>query len=220
MVELQNKIIGVAGRKGSGKSTLAHKMLARGSRFFIFDTMGEHGFPAGNGFHTFRDIGSAEEFLLWAQEQSRFAGRLIPQSNDLEAEFSELAEIVYEQGNMLLAIEEVPMLTRSPSYLPPQFDRLVRLGRHRQVSILWTCQRMAEVARRLTAATDVFVLFGHREPRDLEAISDRLGSDIAERVSRLDLHDCLAFDVVSRKELGRDAVLKLVRTATPARGLL
>ena len=194
-MELQNRIIGVAGREGSGKSTAARRILQSCSRLFVFDCMADHSWVP----NSFRNIDDVDEFLAWASMQTGFAGRLIPQS-DLAEDFAELSGIVNEQGNMLYAVEEVPMLC-SPSFLPPQFDQIVRLGRHRRISLLWTAQRMAEVARRLTAATDVFVLFAHTEPRDLEAIADRCGSEVADKVAGLGLHGLLCWDVLGRREL-------------------
>jgi hypothetical protein len=194
-VELQNRIIGVVGRKGSGKSTLARRVLERCPRLFAFDTMGEHKWIP-NGFH---DLDRADEFLAWAEMQERFAGRYVPEG-DIAGDFAELAGMVYSQGQMLFVIEEIPLLC-SASYVPPELGKLVRLGRHRRVSLLWTAQRMAEVSRTLTAMTDIFVLFATTEPRDLDAIHDRCGDEIADKVSRLGLHDFIVWDVVARKEL-------------------
>ncbi|MGA2204339.1 MAG: hypothetical protein ABSG40_20535 [Terriglobales bacterium] len=211
-MELQNRIIGVVGRKGSGKSAKAREIMGSCPRLLVFDSMAEHDFVP----NTFTDLDELDQFLAWATLRPTFAGRFIPQG-DLEQEFCELASMIYDQGNMMLAIEEVPMLTRSPAYLPPEFDRLVRLGRHHCVSLLWTAQRMAEVARRLTAATDYFVLFSHTEPRDLDAIADRCGDEIAEQVSRLPLHGLLAWDAKDRRVLepGEISSLGLMRVASP-----
>ena len=157
--------------------------------------MGGHDFVP----NTCRGLQEAEEFLAWAEMQETFAGRLIPE-DDIEGNFVVLAQWVYEQGEMLFAIEEIPLLCRA-GFLPPELGRLVRLGRHHDVSLLWTAQRAAEVSRTLTAMTDVFVLFSNTEPRDLDAIADRCGSEVANKVSRLPLHGCVVWDVIGRREL-------------------
>lgn len=100
--------------------------------------------------------------------------------------------VLMDLQNLVFAVDEVPVVSR-PSYLPPKFDRVVRLGRHRSVSMIYTAQRLSETARRLTAATDYFWLFAHEEPRDLDVISDRCGHDIADKVARLGLHDSLIY---------------------------
>ena len=101
---------------------------------------------------------------------------------------------------MIFAVEEIPLLC-SASYIPPELGKLVRLGRHRRVSLVWTAQRMAEVSRTLTAMTDSFVLFATTEPRDLDAIRDRCGDEIADKVEALGFHDFVVYDVVARKEV-------------------
>jgi hypothetical protein len=63
--------------------------------------------------------------------------------------------------------------------------------------LVYTGQRFAELPRRLTATTDFFVLFGQREPRDLEALAERVGRDVAEWVERLPLHGRVIFDVLA-----------------------
>jgi len=195
-MELQNKIIGIAGRKGSGKSTIARRVLSRFPRLFVFDTVADHRWVPNN----FDDLDSVDEFFAWAEGQDFFAGRYVSQFN-LAQDFEECCDLVWHTGDLLLGVEEVPMLGASASYLPPAFDRIIRLGRHRKISVLWTAQRMAEVARRLTAASDVFVLFAHSEPRDLDAIADRCGGEVAQKVSRLGLHGFLVWDVLGRREL-------------------
>jgi hypothetical protein len=193
--ELQNRIIGIAGRKGSGKSTVARLIMERAPRLFVFDTVSDHRWVP----NTFDDLNTADQFLAWAEGQEFFAGRYIPESN-LEQDFEKCSDLVWDQGDLLFGVEEMPMLC-SPSYLPPAFDRIIRLGRHRKISVLWTAQRMSEVARRLTAATDVFILFAHTEPRDLDAIADRAGNAIAEKVANLGQHGLLIWDVLTRREL-------------------
>lgn len=188
-----NQIVGIIGRKGSGKSTMMERLLKRCPRLFLFDTMGEHSWVP-NRFHDFDD---ADRFLAWAEAQEKFGGSFIPEGN-LEADFRDLADFVYDCGDLIFGVEEIPMLC-SPSFLPQEFDRIVRLGRHREVSVVWTAQRAAEVARRLTAATDVFIIFSQTEPRDLDAIQDRCGREVAQEVADLPLHGHLTWNVITRK---------------------
>lgn len=192
-MDVQNKIVGVVGRKGSGKSTKMREILERCPCLFLMDTMGEHSWIPNR----FSDLRQAYRFLSWASAQKYFAGALIP-LRSLEKEFVLLADLVYLAGNLTFGVEEAPMFCQ-PSYLPPQFDRIVRLGRHRKINLVWTAQRMAEVARRLTAATDAFVLFAHTEPRDLGAIAERCGSEVAEQVVALPIHGYVIWDALSRK---------------------
>lgn len=191
-MDVQNQIIGVVGRKGSGKSTEFRRILGHCPRLFVFDTMGEHSWIPNHFF----DVSDVQQFLVWSRKQRTFAGALIPEE-DLEAQFCDLADLIYDEGHMAFGIEEVPMLCTA-SYQPPALDRIIRLGRHRRLDVVWTAQRMAEVSRRITSATDIFVLFAHTEPRDLDAIAERCGREVAERVAHLPLHGKLVWDAVPR----------------------
>lgn len=194
---MQNLIVGVVGRRGSGKSTIVKPMLQRCPRLFMWDAMGEHDWIP-NRFATLDEL---PPFLNWSQQQPQFAGAYIPQDDDLAAEFGPVCSVLYQRGNLVFGVEEVPMLC-SPGFLPPAFDRIIRLGRHKRLSVVWTAQRMNEVARRLTAATDVFVIFSHTEPVDLEAITYRCGQETAARVAQLGHHDHLIWTVASTGQVG------------------
>jgi len=220
--ELQNRIIAVAGRKGSGKSTLTREILQHAPRLFLFDTMGEHSWVPDQ----FTDLDQAWVYIaMHGAESESFVGSYLPEGSrddSLETDFAEICTAVYESGNMSFAVEELPMLSQ-PNYVPPAFDRLIRLGRHRSINILYTGQRLSECPRRVTAATDVFILFAHTEPRDLDAIAERCGPEIAQLVSQLGEHEFLVFDVKLRSlllvdERWYDCILKTDEQWTPAVG--
>jgi hypothetical protein len=196
-MELQNKFIGVCGRKGTGKSVTTRRILQRQGRIFVADQMFEHTWvPQHNTFDNLDDV---EQFFDWADAQRYCCGSFIPQG-DLKQEMDELCEIVYARGNVTFGIEEVASLCGA-SFLPSALSKITRLGRHRSLSVVYTTQRAGEISRALTAATDIFVLFHCAEPRDLDAIAARCGNRIAEKVAELQLHDCVIFDVVARTEI-------------------
>jgi hypothetical protein len=195
--EQQNRIVGVAGRKGSGKSTKAKEILQQCNRLFIYDTMGEHRWIPDR----FTDLESATMYLMESHCYSTFMGSIVPESDDESAEFSEICDLVYEQGNMCFAVEEVAMLDCSANYAPPKFKRIMRLGRHQNLDVLYTTQRLEECPVALRSATDVFVLLSHTDPLALEAISKRCGPEIARKVAAFGLHEFLIYDVNQRREL-------------------
>lgn len=200
-MERQNRIVGVAGRKGSGKSTIARLILEQCRRLFLFDTMGEHSWVPDRH----ENLDQALVYVMESPHYSEFSASLIPQGDNFELEFIELCDVIYETGKeckvpMLFAVEEVPMLTR-PNYTPKKFHKIIRLGRHAEISLLYTAQRIGECSRALTSATDVFVLFTHTEPRDLDAIAERTNSDLARKVQTLGDHGFLVWDVIEQREI-------------------
>lgn len=217
--EIRNKIVAICGRKGSGKSTLTAEILRHCYRQFCFDTMGEHSWIPDQ----FRELTEAELYIFEHGPQGgEFIGSYIPESDFLESDFQTICTAVWEVGNLTLVVEELPMLSQ-PNYVPARFDRIIRTGRHRSINILYTGQRLSECPRRVTAATDVFVLFSHTEPRDLDAIAERCSPDVAELVSKLGDHEFLVWDVASRSIVMVDTwwytlVLNTDQTYTPAVG--
>jgi hypothetical protein len=219
---VQNRILAIAGRKGSGKSTLNREILQHANRLFIFDTMGEHTWVPDQ----FTNLDEAYMYIVSAgASDQNFIGSFIPeeaQKDALESAFGEISNAIYEVGNMSFAVEELPMLS-TPQYNPPSYDRMIRLGRHRAINLGYTAQRLSEVPRRVTAATDIFVLFSHTEPRDLDAIAERTMPEVARLVSELGDHEFLVYDVASRQLLivdpgWYDCVLKIDSQWNPAVG--
>jgi len=196
MSEIQNRIVGIVGRKGSGKSTRLLQMLRYCPRFLVFDVMGEH---AGQQSNRLESPAKLARFLKWSREQPSFAAAYVP-SGELQEEIDEVSRLIYSRGNLCFVCEEVPLYTQS-GYMPPIFGKLIRTGRHRKIDIAWTAQRAAEVPRTVTSLTDVWVLFSQTEPRDLSALADRCGRVVADRVAGLGLHDYFLWDAVGHGEL-------------------
>jgi len=186
----KNLIVGCVGRKRSGKSRMAKRIMDRCARLFIFDSMGEHDWVP----NTVRPA-DLDKWYAWAEREPTWAARLIPQ-RDMAAEFALVCEASYAEGAHVLGIEELPMLCTA-GHVPWEFARIVRLGRHRSLSVVWTAQRMAEIARTVSSATAWHILLSQREPRDLVALAERCGDAVADRVAVLPLHDYLVFDAVA-----------------------
>ena len=195
MMDLQNRLVGVIGRKGSGKSTRVGILLHYCPRIFVWDPMGDHTSWLPDVFEKVDD--SLEDYFLQAYKAKTFACGFVPQGN-LEQELEGICYLVYHYGRMLLCVEEAPLVCKA-GYLSPMFGKLVRTGRHRKIDLLWTAQRASEVSRTLTSATDLFIFYSQTEPRDLDAISERCGREVADQVAGLGLHDSFIWDVIERE---------------------
>jgi hypothetical protein len=196
--DIQNRILGIVGRKGSGKTTRVATLLKYSPRIFVWDPMQDHCDSLPDVIMGLKDPEiDIDEYFAEAAETKTFAVDYVPDGN-IEEEFSEISELVHIYGHMLFVIEEVPLICKA-GYLPPMFGRIVRTGRHKGIDVLWTAQRAAEVSRTLTAMTDVWIFFSQTEPRDLDAIAERCGREIAGRVAELGLHDFFVWDVIRRQ---------------------
>lgn len=192
MNELRNLIVGNIGRKGSGKSTVLADTLQTLDRPIVFDPLAEHDWTPNE----ISSVDTLREFFRWNKKRKEWAANFVPGEN-LEADLEELSRLVYERGDCSLAIEEIPLIA-SPGHMPETFGKLVRTGRHRKVDVYWTAQRAAEVPRTLTSLTDEFIFFSQTEPRDLDAIAARCGTEIADRVAHLGEHEHIRYDVLKR----------------------
>jgi hypothetical protein len=197
MTDFQNRIVGIVGRKGAGKSTRTRTLLKYVPRILIWDPMQDHRDLVPDYFED--SPSDLDEYFQEAQAKNRFACSFTPGDN-LENHFDYVCDVVYDYGRMLFVIEEAPLVCRA-SYMPPTFGKIVRTGRHRELDVLWTAQRAGEVSRTLTSATDIWIFYSQTEPRDLDAIAERCGREIAERVAELGLHDSFCWDVIARKTI-------------------
>jgi len=210
-IEQQNQIICFAGRKGSGKTFLKRQILQNARRLFEFDTQGEDRWIPD----TFEELDDAIMYLLETHTWPDFMGRFISDSDEDDGATNELCEIskvVYSQGNMLFAVEEIPSLGMGAGFAPGPIKKLARRARHRNVDFVYTCQRISEVWIGLRQSTDIFVMFDQSEPADIKAISERCGAAIAEKVSKLRNHDHIIFDVNKKMEISE---VVLLQTSAP-----
>lgn len=191
--EIQNRIVGVVGRKGAGKSTYIRSHLGVCPRVFLFDVMAEYD-SIPNRLET---ISGVERFFQWAKDRDTWACRFVP-GGDLEEAIEQICPLVYRQGSCLFVCEEIALYTR-PGSVTAEFGKLIRTGRHKEISVVWATQRPAECAKSITALTDLWILFSITEPRDLDAIADRCGAEIANRVSALGQHEFIIWDVMARE---------------------
>ena len=195
----RNVVIGCVGLRGSGKSTALREIVCCRPRLVVMDVMGEHRFG-----EIVSDIEEGFEVLNIVQNRQKFALTIQPERGNLADVVDAICDYAFEIGNLTLALEEVPHYATATA-MPDGFEVLARMGRHRHVDLIYTGQRFAELPRRLTATTDYFVLFGQREPRDLDALAERVGWEVAERLERLPLHGRVVYDVVAGRCMAEKA---------------
>lgn len=110
---------------------------------------------------------------------------------DSEWDYFCAIEVAYEAGDLLLVIEEVTVFANDKS-IDKTFDRIIRFGRHRNISMIGATQRCANIPRLLTSQMDGIISFRQTEPRDLEYMSKVVGED-AKKISQLGEHEFITF---------------------------
>lgn len=174
-----NTIVSIFGRKGSGKSRLALEVMREHRRVVVLDYLGEYG--TAQGFTVHEGLAASVKALARWAGKSRFALSL---RVDEVFEARALLEVCWEMRGYLLVLEEASWLC-SPSQLPRELSKFVRMGRHREISQLYVAQRPAMVHRDVTSQSDVIVSFQQHEARDIKFLeASTLGAQ-AEHVRTL-----------------------------------
>lgn len=199
---MDNTIISVFGRKGSGKTELVKRSVQEHARVVVLDTLGEYPFEVVTGFD------ACLAALEAAEERPRF--RLSLRCADLQ-DMLELAGVVYELTNICLVVEETSFYCSS-SALPDELSQLVRYGRHRQIDQFYVSRRPAEIARDLTAQSDLIVSFTQSEPRDLDYLARVAGRDVSA------LRTLPRYRVCAWGDLSKAPLAVLEAMVTPAQG--
>ncbi len=157
----RNLIITLLGRKGMGKTYTAWQVIEGEPRVIALDTMGEY---AGRGATVTWGKEGAIRAMLEASKKRRY--RLSLRGLD-EDEMLDALEMAWELPDSLVVVEEASMICRA-SYLPRELARLVRYGRHRNISQLYIARRPSELPRDLTAQSDLIVTLQQTEPVDVK----------------------------------------------------
>lgn len=79
---------------------------------------------------------------------------------------------VAECGDVTFGVDEIANYC-SAGWMPDNLDLICREGRHVKVSLAWTSQRAADVARGITFASRFLWVYRLEEPADLNAMRER-----------------------------------------------
>lgn len=153
------------------------QILPKLNRYFIFDPIGEY--TEGVIFRRFFDL------LQFMKNNHNKKFKCICRF-DSDEEYDSAIELAKEITNLWIIVEEVTSFVGVHSK-SDSFDKLVRWGRHYNVSILAITQRAAEIPRLYSSQVDEVISFVQTEPRDLDWLSrvSFVGSEGAEKVSQL-----------------------------------
>jgi DNA helicase HerA-like ATPase len=165
----------VFGIRGMGKTTLARQLVAGEARMLAYDPFGEHDALA-------LDWSTCLDYLD-AHRLERF--RVAVTEGGHEHEFCALAwELAEHCGGLTVVLEEADLVAR-PMVEPEFFRQVVARGRHREISIVSTSQRPAQVSRLLTSQAAEVYCFRTHEPADVRHLRSILG-DVADQLPELE----------------------------------
>ena len=159
----------ILGKTGSGKSFLAKRLLKKFDRYIIYDTQGEY----TDGV-VFERIEELYNFLIKVGD---YKFRCIYNPLNIDTEISEICRFAYLLGDCCVLCEEIDLYC-SPSYIDPDFNNIVRRGRHKGVSIIALSQRPVGINKIITSQFSTTYSFFQDEPRDIDYLRDRFGKSV------------------------------------------
>jgi len=204
---MSNDIIAVVGMRDQGKTTWLRNNIAEEDNLIVIDTLGDHTFgskgkpgwlPVPDKRDNLQDV--LDEIEIAAKQGFFQIGIPMPIDDEEKAIWFEyLCLEAYQTAEhhtkCTLVVEEMGLYTNTQQ-TPAGLNAIIQYGAHAGVNLIWTARNPAEVSRRLTSETNMYVLFALHEPRWVEALGERLTDDIAQRVTQLEPGHYLMVDRV------------------------
>jgi hypothetical protein len=130
-----------------------------------------------DGFVRFHELGALRDHLA-ANFHGHFRCIYTPLSGDGLQHFEGVNRMVRFCGRMVYAVDEVDKF-QEPSYSPPELYELCNYCRHREVAMIGTARRPAQVSKDYTYGLSEICAFGFTEPGDLKYFEGKCGSAVA-----------------------------------------
>lgn len=160
-----SNIICVFGMRGFGKTYHTKELIKNCKRLLVYDTLNEYYKNVKFTIYSF-------DLLKVHLNKPNFSLSFSPRN--LTTAFDPTCQLVGAIGDITFIIEEVDFYS-STFFTPEPLQFLVRYGRHRNVSLIVTARRPAEVPRLITSQSTAIHCFKIIEPRDILYLSEFFG---------------------------------------------
>lgn len=184
------------GKTGSGKTAKVRNLISKIDRVVIFDTTG-HDYNDGVVFY---DLAELKRF--WSQVY-RGSFRIIYRPLDEVKEFPVICDLVWKCMDLTFVAEEIDLFCK-PNLTADEIRTILKRGRHRDIRFIGVTQRPYGIDRAVTAMGTEFFIFKTDEPRDIDYLADRLGSDIREQLKLLEQYQYIHSVDHGITEIGKD----------------
>jgi hypothetical protein len=172
---MNNKIEIITGRKGLGKSSLAyHHARLDKPGVAIFDPNAQF------------SIGRISSTPIQFHESLDEPGNLVVYRSigNVWDDFADFFEIIFARRDLAVIVDEASLLG-SPQKIHPDLDKLIRLGRTKELDIFLTAHRPQDLHGITFSLADSYCFFHTTHPRDLEKIESFTSAELAARVQQL-----------------------------------
>lgn len=168
------------GKRGTGKTYWCKQHVVNSVLpCVIVDTMNEYGDIA---IHTGITHGLIFEY---------FKMRFTPKDDEEFAILMQKLEDTRTKYGIHVYIDEIDYWSKS-QWLPPELARCLRYSRHYKLNLIMTVRNPSEINRKITAMSDMFVIFNITEPRYLDYFED-FDRTLPERILALKQYEHIKF---------------------------
>lgn len=182
---MNSKIEIITGRKGQGKSGLAyhHARLSRlGSAIFDPNAQFSIGIVSDDPAQFEDSLDGESNVVVY-----RSAG-------NVEEGFAAFFECVWRRRELAVVVDEASLLG-SPQRIDENLDKLIRLGRTKELDVFLTAHRPQDMNGIAFSLADSYCFFHTTHPRDLERIENFTSPECSARVRELGKHHFLCWSV-------------------------
>lgn len=178
-----NEVAVISGQRGTGKSTLM-RMIAKSTKFVIvYDPMFEHGI-LGTITNNIDGIGNLQRVVFQ------------PINNTRET-FEKFCDHVWRtRQNVTVFIDELDEHA-TVNFLPPNFGKLLRLGRHKGIGVVGLTRRIANLNKTAPAQSHHIISFKQTLPNDIEYLMAYIGKENAVKLTELEKFEYLWHNFVA-----------------------
>lgn len=163
------------GRKEQGKTTLGYHLARSFPTRLIFDPR-EHFFTSPHirldSTNLYEDLDELSEIIIKPDDN-------IPERFALTCD--ELREWLRDNpGEPFSFLVDEAYDVKTPDFMPPSLDWLMRKTKRAQGRIILTAHRPSDIATDIRALSDHWFIFQMTQEHDLRVVSERCGSEVAE----------------------------------------
>lgn len=117
-------------------------------------------------------------------ERSEGLFKIAFHNDQLNDDFPILCNVAYAIGGLHFVVDEADWFC-TPHEIPPEFDRIIKYGRHRNITLCCASRRPSEMHRNITANAWECFAFSLQEPRDLDYLKVYAGEEFTASLPHL-----------------------------------
>jgi len=157
---MTREVILIFGKTGSGKTVKAKSISSQYIRTVVIDSLYEY----REGL-IFYDFYSFAYYLKNKYTENKPFSYILRFSTD--EDYEKLFLVLFAMKNYLLIVEEAELYI-SPYSKKTEFNKIVRYGRHKEISILGVARRASELSQDFKAQVNKIYSFVQTNPIDLQ----------------------------------------------------